>query len=75
MLPAASAVSHPFLDENPKGRQFAGSIAPLGRIGQPDEVADVAVFLASDEARFVTASAYNVDGGWTAGMTKALALI
>jgi len=68
-------MSLPFLEENPEGRNFAGRIAPLGRIGQPDDVADVAVFLASDESRFVTASAYNVDGGWTAGMTKAIALI
>jgi NAD(P)-dependent dehydrogenase (short-subunit alcohol dehydrogenase family) len=68
-------MSLPFLDENPDGRAFAGRIAPLGRIGQPEDVADVALFLASDESRFVTASAYNVDGGWTAGMTKAIALI
>ena len=68
-------MSLPFLEENLEGRNFAGRIAPLGRIGQPDDVADVAVFLASDESRFVTASAYNVDGGWTAGMTKAIALI
>jgi NAD(P)-dependent dehydrogenase (short-subunit alcohol dehydrogenase family) len=65
----------PFLEENPAGRAFAGTIAPLGRIGQPEEVAEVALFLASDDSRFVTAAAYNVDGGWTAGMTKALALI
>ncbi|MCZ6679294.1 MAG: glucose 1-dehydrogenase [Candidatus Poribacteria bacterium] len=70
-----TAMSQPFLDENPEGREFAGKIAPLGRIGQPEDVADVAVFLASDESRFVTGSAYTVDGGWTAGMTKALALI
>ena len=68
-------MSLPFLEENPAGRKFAGRIAPLGRIGHPDDVADVALFLASDESRFVTASAYNVDGGWTAGMTKAIALI
>ena len=65
----------PFLDEVPEGREFANKIAPLGRVGKPEEVAEIAVFLASDEARFVTAAAYNVDGGWTAGMTKAMALI
>ena len=70
-----TAMSQPFLDENPEGRRFAGKIAPLGRIGQPQDVADVALFLASDESRFVTGSAYFVDGGWTAGMTKAIALI
>ena len=68
-------MSQPFLDENPDGRKFAGKIAPLGRIGQPEEVAEVAVFLASDESRFVTGAALNVDGGWTSGMTKAIALV
>ncbi len=70
-----TAMSQPFLDESPEGRRFAGKIAPLGRIGQPQDVADVALFLASDESRFVTGSAYFVDGGWTAGMAKAIALI
>ena len=65
----------PFLEEVPEGRAFANKIAPLGRVGKPEEIANLAVFLASDEANFVTAAAYNVDGGWTAGMTKALALI
>jgi NAD(P)-dependent dehydrogenase (short-subunit alcohol dehydrogenase family) len=68
-------MSQPFLDENPGGREFAGKIAPMGRIGQPEDVAEVAVFLASDESRFVTGAAYSVDGGWTAGLTKAIALI
>ncbi|MBI4304782.1 MAG: glucose 1-dehydrogenase [Chloroflexi bacterium] len=68
-------MSQPFLDENPGGREFAGKIAPIGRIGQPEDVAGVALFLASDESRFVTGAAYNVDGGWTAGMTRAIALI
>ena len=68
-------MSMPYLTENPEGREFAGKIAPAGRIGQPEDVAAVASFLASDEANFVTGAAYNVDGGWTVGMTKALALI
>ena len=68
-------MSQPFLDEDPEGRAFAGKIAPLGRIGQPEDVAEIALFLASDESRFVTGAAYNVDGGLTVGMAKALALI
>jgi NAD(P)-dependent dehydrogenase (short-subunit alcohol dehydrogenase family) len=36
----------------------------LGRIGQPEEVANVVVFLASDEASFVTGAAVEVSGGW-----------
>ena len=70
-----TAMAAPYLDENPDGRVFAGRIAPAGRIGNPEDVAEVALFLASDDSSFVTGSAYNVDGGWTAGMTKTIALI
>ena len=36
---------------------------PLGRMGKPEEVANVAAFLASDEAAYVTGSTYYIDGG------------
>jgi NAD(P)-dependent dehydrogenase (short-subunit alcohol dehydrogenase family) len=39
---------------------------PIGRMGRPAEVADLAVYLASDEAGFMTGSAVVIDGGWTA---------
>jgi NAD(P)-dependent dehydrogenase (short-subunit alcohol dehydrogenase family) len=45
-------------------RQIAKTM--LARTGEPDEVASVAVFLASDEASYVTGVALPVDGGWTA---------
>lgn len=41
--------------------------APVGRIGQPEDVAPLSVFLASDESRFCTGSEFVVDGGLTAG--------
>ncbi len=40
---------------------------PLHRFGRPDEVAAVAVLLASDEATYITASEFNIDGGILAG--------
>jgi 3-oxoacyl-[acyl-carrier protein] reductase len=44
-------------------RRGIAASTPLGRMGQPDDVADVVVFLASDAARFVTGRTVIVDGG------------
>ena len=40
---------------------------PMGRIGTPDEIASTVVFMASDEASFMTGATILVDGGVTAG--------
>jgi 2-keto-3-deoxy-L-fuconate dehydrogenase len=47
-------------------RQTLHARQPLGRMGQPEEIAAAALYLASDEAAFVTGSALVIDGGWTA---------
>jgi hypothetical protein len=39
---------------------------PLGRYGEPEEVAYAVLYLASDESAFVTGSELVIDGGWTA---------
>ena len=47
-------------------RQQLHARQPIGRMGQPGEIAYAALYLASDEAAFVTGSALVIDGGWTA---------
>ncbi|MGA3047041.1 MAG: SDR family oxidoreductase [Terracidiphilus sp.] len=39
---------------------------PIGRLGQPEEVASMVRYLASDEAAFISGSLFTIDGGWTA---------
>jgi NAD(P)-dependent dehydrogenase (short-subunit alcohol dehydrogenase family) len=45
--------------------QFA-TMEPIGRFGEPEEVAKAVVWLCSDEASFVTGHSLTVDGGWVA---------
>jgi NAD(P)-dependent dehydrogenase (short-subunit alcohol dehydrogenase family) len=52
-------------DPEAAGRSFA-AMAPMNRIGEPQEIADAAVFLASEAASFITGVALPVDGGYTA---------
>jgi NAD(P)-dependent dehydrogenase (short-subunit alcohol dehydrogenase family) len=40
---------------------------PMGRLGQPEEIAAMITFLASDDASFATGAEFVVDGGYTAG--------
>jgi 3alpha(or 20beta)-hydroxysteroid dehydrogenase len=47
------------------GPMFGGM--PLGRIGEPEEVAELVTWLASDAASYSTGSEFVIDGGWTAG--------
>lgn len=42
------------------------ALQPLGRLGQPEEVANYAFFLASEQASFITGSLQTIDGGYTA---------
>ena len=49
-----------------EGRKVVDALHPLGHIGEPDDVAWGAVYLASDEAKFVTGAELVIDGGYTA---------
>lgn len=44
-------------------KRLVGEAVPLGHMGTPEEIADPCVFLASDDARYITAQTLNVDGG------------
>jgi NAD(P)-dependent dehydrogenase (short-subunit alcohol dehydrogenase family) len=60
-----------FLAEQPdaeSARAGATALHPLGRLGVPRDIADAFVYLASDEASWVTGSALVVDGGLTSGL-------
>ncbi|MGF6174685.1 SDR family NAD(P)-dependent oxidoreductase [Ensifer sp. 4252] len=45
-----------------------GAAHPIGRIGEPEEVAELVAYLASDRAGFITGSDFRIDGGLTAGI-------
>ena len=52
--------------EKDQTRQELHRRQPVGRMGRADEIAGLAVYLASDESRFMTGSVLPIDGGWTA---------
>ena len=49
----------------PEVRQAFVARQPVGRLGTPEEIAALAVYLASDESRFTTGAIHIIDGGWT----------
>ena len=64
--PFVTARLKEYADPKAAYREMAATQA-LGRMGQPDEIAGAAVYLASDESAFVTGSTLIIDGGFSAG--------
>lgn len=58
----------PLLDKNMDKKQIQAlvDLHPIGRLGTPQEVAELVLWLASDKSSFVTGSYYNIDGGYLA---------
>jgi 3-oxoacyl-[acyl-carrier protein] reductase len=52
-----------FVDD-PAGRAFVASMVPAGRLGRPEEMAELVRFLATTDARFMTGSTLDFTGGW-----------
>ncbi len=60
-----------YFDDQPDpqaARSFAEGMHPLGRLGAPGDIAEAMVYLASDQAGWVTGTALTVDGGLTSGV-------
>jgi 2-keto-3-deoxy-L-fuconate dehydrogenase len=64
--PFVSARLKEYPDPEAAYREMTAS-QPVGRMGRPEEIAAAVVYLASDEATFITGSALIIDGGWSAG--------
>ncbi|RSS82343.1 SDR family NAD(P)-dependent oxidoreductase [Streptomyces sp. WAC06614] len=44
-------------------------VVPLGRVGRPEEIARLALFLTSEDSSYITGQPFVIDGGWTAGVS------
>ncbi len=64
-----------FFAIGPHIREQAAKLHAIGRIGQPEEIANGVLYLVSDEASFVTGALLTIDGGFSAGLAPAMGIV
>ncbi len=64
-----------FFALGPHIREQAARLHAIGRIGQPEEVANAVAYLVSDDAGFITGSLLTVDGGFSAGLAPTMGIV
>ncbi len=67
---APGMIDTPMINQVKQDPKSIGGIlarVPLGRVGKPEEIADLVLFLASDKSSYITGSIVVIDGGWLAG--------
>ena len=70
-----TAMNAKFFAIGPHIKEQAAKLHAIGRIGQPEDVANAVAYLVSDEASFVTGSMLMVDGGFSAGLAPAMGIV
>ena len=63
--PFVTEMTRPLIEDAALNQQMIGNV-PLGRWGKPEEIGQLAVYLCSEEAAFITGTDILIDGGWTA---------
>jgi NAD(P)-dependent dehydrogenase (short-subunit alcohol dehydrogenase family) len=63
VAPGLTDTAQPRYGHSEEGLAALARAVPMGRMAQPGEIADVIVFLASDDARYITGQVVNVNGG------------
>ncbi|SHK11262.1 NAD(P)-dependent dehydrogenase, short-chain alcohol dehydrogenase family [Roseomonas rosea] len=67
-----TALTQERIENSPRFRQLMVASTPFTRLGQPEDVANAAYFLASEEASFISGHVLVVDGGWLAANQRAV---